>query len=408
MNNKNMKILHTSDWHLGQNFKNRSREQEHEKFLAWLIETIESKKIDILIVAGDIFDTANPPKYALTMYHDFLVKVIKTACSDVIIVAGNHDSVATLEVTKNFAKSLNIHIVATGEDIDETIVSIKKDDQLKAIVCAVPYLRDNIIRDANKSKNNKELENEYKEGMKQYYKNIYNKAKDISSNVPIIATGHFTTTGATVNPDSEREIYIGKLSDVDSEVLTSFDYVAMGHLHKSQQVGKHNHIRYSGSPIPLSFSEYNQTKSVIVVEFKDKNIENIEIIDIPLFKGIYRITGTIQEIKDELENINDKENKPFLDVVATNETLLDVDLKEFLNNTYDDGVDIISIQKEKKIEDRVLTDVEQDTKLEELDYLSVFEKRLEAEDSLVDNSDLKNKLINEYKVIVQELENEDK
>lgn len=401
-----MKILHTSDWHLGQNFKNRSREDEHREFLLWLKTTIVEQDIDILIVAGDIFDTTNPPKYALTMYHDFLVEVIKTSCSDVIIVAGNHDSVSTLEMTKNFAKSLNIHIVATGEDIEETLISIKKDGELQAIVCAVPFLRDRVLRDPNDTKDNKAIEDEYKQNIKLYYENIYNKAKKLSQNVPILATGHFTTTGASINPDSEREIYIGKLSSVDSDVLKSFDYVAMGHLHQNQKVGACEYIRYSGSPIPLSFSEHNQQKSVLVVEFKDKEIKQIETFNIPLYKGIYRVEGSMEDVKEKIQNIKNIKNRPFLDVIITDD-ILNIDMNDFLKSSYDEGVDIISMRKLHKIEDKVLIDIDEDIKLSQLDEISVFEKRLEIEEYLKDDIELKDKLIKEYKLIVQELHDED-
>lgn len=402
-----MKILHTSDWHLGQNFKNRSREEEHQKFLSWLLDAITQNEIDILVVAGDIFDTTNPPKYALTMYHDFLIDVIKTNCNDIVIVAGNHDSVSTIEMTKNLAKSLNIHIVASGEDIDETIISIKKDEKLQAIVCAVPFLRDRTLRDANTTKNNKEMEDEFKEGIKCYYENIYKKAKRISDDVPIITTGHFTTTGAMINPDSEREIYIGKLADVDSEVLSPFDYVCMGHLHRYQKVGKHNHIRYSGSPIPLSFSEHNQTKKVIVIEFDASNITEIEILDIPLFRGVYRVEGSLEDVKTKIQTIKDTTNRPFLDVVLCDDSILNIDINEFLKTSYDEGVDIISMRKQHKIEDKVLVDVDEDIKLSQLDELSVFEKRLDLEEHLQNDAELKDKLITEYKLILEELHNED-
>jgi len=404
-----MKILHTSDWHLGQYFKTRSREDEHQKFLNWLENIIEEQSIDILVVAGDIFDTQNPPKYALTMYHDFLVQMTQSSCKDVVIVAGNHDSVATIEMTKNFAKLLNIHIVGSGEEVEDVIVSIKKDDKLEAIVCAVPYLRDRVIRDASTLKDNKALEKEYKDGLKTYYKNIYEKAKEISDEVPIIATGHFTTTGASKNEDSdsaERELYIGKLSAVDSDILSMFDYVAMGHLHKSQKIDSKEYMRYSGSPIPLSFSEALQKKSVIVVEFEGKNLKETQKVDIPTFKGIFTIVDTLENIKLKIEEIKDIENRPFIDIII-NGDILDIDIKDFKNEMYEKGVDIISIKKAKQIEDKVLLDEQEDIKLEQLGALNVFEKRLNLDEHIKDDAELKTKLIHEYNIILEELQNED-
>ena len=400
-----MKILHTSDWHLGQNFKNRTREEEHKAFFEWLETMIIDKSIDVLLVAGDIFDTTNPPKYALTMYHDFLVKLTQTSCREIIIVAGNHDSVATIEMTKNFAKLLHIHIVASGEDIDETLVTIEKNGKLEAIICAVPFLRDRVLRDANITQDNQAIEEEFKEGIKNYYHNIYAKAVDISSKVPIIATGHFTTTGASLNPDSEREIYIGKLASVNSKILTPFDYVAMGHLHRAQKVGDNEYIRYSGSPIPLSFSEYKQQKKVVIITFDTKEHKSVESIDIPSFKKMYRIEGDITEIKEKIQTIKNSQNRPFVDVILSDDSLLNLDINEFLQDAYEEGVDVLSFKRKYKVEDKVLIDEKQ--KLNQLNPLNIFEKRIELEENLIENNELREKLIYEYKMILEELYNED-
>jgi len=390
-----MKIVHTSDWHLGQNFKNRTREQEHKEFFLWLENLIIEEKIDMLIVSGDIFDTTNPPKYALTLYHDFLIKITQTVCSDIVIVGGNHDSIATLEMTQKFAKFLNIHIVASGENMDEVIIPITKDGKLEAIVCGVPFLRDRVLK----------IENEFKDAMRLYYKKVYEKALDISLDVPIIATGHFTTTGASLNPDSEREIYIGKLVSVDSEILTPFDYVAMGHLHREQQVGVDEFIRYSGSPIALSFSEHNQQKKVIVVTFEGKKRTDIELVNIPSFKKLYRISGNLLEIRSKIKRYKNIENRPFIEVIVDDESFLNIDTGEFLQESYDLGVDILSLKKRYKIEDKVLID--EDTKLKQLDPLNIFEKRLIMEENIVNNSELKEQLITQYQLILEEIYSED-
>ncbi len=400
-----MKILHTSDWHLGQNFNTRSRESEHEKFFDWLIKTIEDESIDILIVAGDIFDSANPPKYALTMYHVLLTKVIKTSCKDVVIIAGNHDSIATIEMTKTLGKFLNIHIVASGEDIEETIIQIKVNGKLKAIVCAVPFLRDKILRDASVVKNNKQREEEYQINIKKYYNDIFQKAKEISRYVPLIATGHFTASGATFNPESERELYIGNLQRVDNDMLKQFDYVALGHLHSAQKVTSYDHIRYSGSPIPLSFSEAGQTKKVIIVEFNDNNVRNIKEIDIPIFRAMYKIKGSIEKIQSKIDEYKDADNKPFVEI-SIEDDILDFDKKEFEVKAYEMGIEIISMRKDTIEKDIVLQDIDEDIELSQLDNKIIFEKRLDLEKELKDNKELKDKLIANYNTILQEIDNE--
>ena len=399
-----MKLLHTSDWHLGQLFKNRSREAEHKEFLDWLLETIGQYDIDLLIVSGDIFDTLNPPKYALSLYHNFLVDTIsKTKCKNIIIIAGNHDSVATLQITQKFAKALGIHIVATIQDINQAIIPIKINNQLQAIVCAIPFLRDNVLLDANKTQTNDAIQEQYNQAMKQYYQIAYNKAKAISQDVPIIATGHFATIGTTINQDSQKDIYIGNLSHINSDILEPFDYVAMGHIHKEQKISNKNHIRYCGSVIPLGFSETNQQKHILIANFAQNKLEIIDKITIPRFRQIYSFKDSFEAIKQKLQTIANKQNRPFVQIIIIDD-ILDIDINEFIKLSYENGVDIVEFKKEQKITNKVLVEEEQ-IKLEQLDIDVVFQKRLKMESNL--SAQMKKDLTNKYMQIQKELQDED-
>jgi len=140
-----MRLLHTSDWHLGQSFMGKSREEEHTAFLAWLLETIKDENIDFLIVAGDIFDTGTPSNYALELYYNFLTK-LALSCENIIITAGNHDSIATLKAPKQLLQALNVHVVASGDEEEEEVIAIYKDKKLEGVICAVPFLRDYVVR----------------------------------------------------------------------------------------------------------------------------------------------------------------------------------------------------------------------------------------------------------------------
>ena len=138
-----MKILHTSDWHLGQNFMGKSRVEEHKAFLSWLLKIIKEKEIEVLLVSGDIFDTGTPPNYALELYYNFLKELssIKTLITT-IITAGNHDSVSTLKVPKQLLEVLKVHVITNGDENENVIIPINKNDDLISIICAVPFLRD--------------------------------------------------------------------------------------------------------------------------------------------------------------------------------------------------------------------------------------------------------------------------
>ena len=399
---QNMNILHTSDWHLGQRFKGYSREFEHKSFLDWLLNQIKEKNIDVLIVAGDIFDSSNPPNYALEMYHNFLAQIIKTNCSNVIIVAGNHDGISTLEISKDLLKLLNVYVIALGDNRDEVVVEIKKDNKLQAIICAVPYLRDKILRDANESKTFSEVEDELREAIKNYYKDIYTKAKDISSTVPIIATGHFTTTGASITPNSEREIYIGKIQNIDSKMLEAFDYVAMGHIHKPQKISQNKTMQYSGSPIPLSFSEADNQKSVVIIEFQDDKTD-IYTLNIPLFKKLYRLKGTLKDLEEKVKTISDKSNPPFVEITFQDNDLIEYDIKEFVSKAQD--IYILHQKREYDIEDRVLNIEDENISLNELTPLDIFDKRLESEVYI--SKEMREKIKIVYNEVIMECINED-
>jgi len=368
-----LKILHTSDWHLGNIFKGRNRISEHEKFLEWLLEIIEEEKIDVLIVAGDIFDTSNPPNYALKMYHNFLANLSKTNLKHTFIIAGNHDSIATLEVSKEILKAFNIHIVAK-----EGIVKLVND----IAFCVVPYLRENILKP--KSLEISEAENEIQEAIKIYYEDIYQKAKTLNPK-KIIATGHLSVSGA-ISTESEREIYIGKLKSLSNDIFEKFDYVALGHIHKPQVIA--DNIRYSGSIIPFSFGEI-ETKKIFVIDSENMNVLEK---DIPNFRKLFRLNGEFEELLDKLEEIKDIENPPFVEIESKNLSLFEIDKLKI------EGVDIVAIKQQLDDSQKVL---QESINIEELNPFIVFEKRLEIE-----NIDEKDKIMELYKSIVSEVEDE--
>ncbi len=367
-----MKILHTSDWHLGQVFKGRSREEEHQKFLDWLFDILREQKIDTLIVAGDIFDSYNPPNYALKMYHQFLAKLINLNIN-VFIIAGNHDSISTLEVSKDILEALNIHIITTGENIDDVIFEFED-----VVICAVPFLREKVIKTTSLQLS--KIEQELNEGIKNYYEEVYNKAKKY--NKKIIATGHLSVSGALFS-ESEREVYIGKIKTIDKSIFKNFDYVALGHIHKPQKIA--DNIYYSGSPIPLSFSE-KEDKRVLIID------EEIKEIKIPTFKKLIELKGNFEEVKEAISKIKDK--NPFVKI-ELNENISSTKIDELR----DENIDIVEI-KQKYISTATLENID----IEKLTPFNVFEERLKLEKL---SEEEKEKLTKIYEDIVKEVEYED-
>jgi len=385
-------ILHTSDWHLGQKFMGKSREEEHSAFLNWLADTINERDVDTLIVSGDIFDTGTPPNYALEQYYTFLTRLQGTACKSVVVVAGNHDSVATLKAPREILRLMNIHVISSGEE--DVIVPIRKNGRLAGIVCAVPFLRDGVIRKGASGASYADRERALVEGIEAYYRRVHDKALALKGerDIPIIATGHFTTVGGKTS-DSERDIYIGNTMNIPSRFLAEmFDYVALGHLHRSQTVGGYRHVRYSGSPIPLSFGEAANRKKVTIVTF-DTTTAQIEEVDIPIFRNLYRLKGDKDEILAELEKMEDSDGWIEVEITDDNTHLALQAIQEYAD-THD--LTILAKKITKKAE-AVGIDEEESIDLEETEPIDIFMKRLELEE--IDNEALSQKLIETFKEI---------
>lgn len=272
-------LLHTSDWHLGRRLYGKPRYDEFKQFLDWQLQTLREQKVDVLLIAGDIFDTTAPSNQAQNLYYDFLSQVCHTDCRHVIIVAGNHDSASFLEAPKQLLKAFNIHIIGSMTDTptDEVITLSDKSGQAELIVMAVPYLRDRDVRTVGHGERLDDKERKLAQGIKTHYAQIADiaiaqqaqlKAK-YKRSIPIVATGHlFTVGGQTMEGDGVRDLYVGSLGSIGAEIFhPQIDYVALGHLHIPQAVGGQPHIRYAGSPIAMGFGESRQQKQVHLLRF---------------------------------------------------------------------------------------------------------------------------------------------
>lgn len=303
-----MKILHTSDWHLGQYFMMKTRENEHQQFLAWLIEVVNEQQIDAVIVAGDIFDSASPASYARKLYADFVVALQQSYCSQLVIVSGNHDSVAVLNESKSLLKALNVSVLAgLSDDLSEHLITLKdKQGQQQALLCALPFLRATDVMNSEQGSSAQQKQQSLQQGIADTYQTIYQLAKaQAKEGDAILATGHLTAVGCSLS-DSVREIYIGTLTAFPSALFPEFDYIALGHLHRAQRVQKSEFIRYCGSPIPLSFDESKQSKKVNIIEFTDKHDMQVNEIEVPCFQKLQIISGDLEEITEQINLLKNK------------------------------------------------------------------------------------------------------
>jgi DNA repair protein SbcD/Mre11 len=304
-----MKILHTADWHLGKKLEQSERTDEHQQFLKWLIEKLNSECIDVLIVAGDIFDTGSPSNTAFEQYYRFLRQVKNTCCREVIIIGGNHDSISTLNAPKELLKYFNVHIVGgVPDEFGEQIIPIKNEaGVIELVLCAVPFLRDRDVRLSVSGETATERESRIKQGICDHYNRFKDHILEYKeAGVPVIATGHLFAAGSSAS-ESEKEIHVGNLGQVCGDQFpVEFDYIALGHIHRPQLVNKMKHIRYSGSPVPLSFSETDHNKLVIILEFTDGKLVEIQELEVPCCRKLIRIKGDAKSVQHKLLLLEDE------------------------------------------------------------------------------------------------------
>jgi exonuclease SbcD len=382
-----MKVLHTSDWHLGRSLYGRKRYDEFAAFLEWLAKTIENEGVDALLVSGDVFDNSTPSNRAQELYYRFLCRVANSSCRHVVVIAGNHDSPSFLNAPRELLRALNVYVVGsmTGVVEDEVIV-FHKNEQPEAIVCAVPYLRDKDIRTVEPGETIDAKNAKLVEGLKKHYSDICDIAEQKRSdfekaghtNIPIIAMGHlFTTGGKTIDGDGVRELYVGSLAHVGEDVFpSSIDYLALGHLHVPQAVGGTTHIRYSGSPIPMGYGEANQVKKIVLIDFNGTS-PNIQEVPVPCFQQLVRIVGSLDDIHARLEELKKETSQAWLEIEYTGSDVIG-NLQDMLNDTLADSSMEIRRIKNRRIMDKVISTLTDDETLDTLDASDVFTRCLDA------------------------------
>jgi DNA repair protein SbcD/Mre11 len=391
-----MRIIHTSDWHLGQNFYGKSRAREHRAFMDWLLEQIAQHKVDALIIAGDVFDTGTPPSYARALYNQFIVQMQQSECQ-LIILGGNHDSVSTLSESKELLACLNARVIPGAFDsISEHVFELNnRQGEVGAIICALPYLRprDMMLSQAGQSATDKQQQ--LANAIAALYQDSFAIAQSIQAKqqapVPIIATGHLTTVGASTS-ESVREIYIGSLDAFNANLFPAADYIALGHIHRPQKIAKTEHIRYSGSPIPLSFDELNGDKSVFLVEF-DGISPTVTGLVVPKFQPLAVIKGDLAHIETQINRLaaeaaadeaieesgNQLNHNTWLSVEVSEQDYLS-DLQTRIGELIDgQPLEVLQLKRARTARSAQIERVDNEI-LAELSVTEVFERRLAQEE----------------------------
>lgn len=314
-------VFHTADWHLGQSFCGFDRDYEHRCFMDWLLAEIRSQPPDALIIAGDVFDTINPSAVAQKRFYNFLADAHAALPGlQIVLTAGNHDAGARLEAPAGLLDSLNISVVGTvGQDaagnIDLAKFLVPLTDhagRVQAIAMAIPFLRPSDVPLVNNAVD------PYLDGIRELYRRTTAAAvtlrMELNPDAALIALGHCHLHGGEESRDSERRLVIGGAEAIGPEIFDrQIAYVALGHLHRAQQFDN-GRIRYSGSPIPLSFAEAGYRHQLLKLTFEKTQLTSTEEILIPRAAMMLRIpasgAATIDDVLSQLEALHPDESLP--------------------------------------------------------------------------------------------------
>lgn len=386
-----MKILHTSDWHIGRSLYNRKRYEEFEAFLEWLLQLIEDEEADILLASGDIFDTSAPSNKSQQLYYEFLRKASLSRCRHIVVTAGNHDSPTFLDAPKDLLKALNVHVIGTPSQNpkDEVLALRDSRGRIELIVCAVPYLRDRDLRKVESGESMQDKDAKLTAGLTEHYRRAAEEAQrvqqetvsqqaassDQAAGPPIIAMGHlFTAGGISMEGDGVRELYVGSLAHVGRDVFPElFDYVALGHLHVPQKVGGSETIRYSGSPIPMGFGEAEQKKTAVLIDFSDSQSKapEISLKEIPRFQELLRIEGDMESILETIRQAESRGSSAWLEVEYTGSNIAG-NLREKLEEAVEGTKMEVLRVRNRRITNHVLKSMDTAENLEDLKAEEMF------------------------------------
>lgn len=406
-----MRILHTSDWHLGQHFMGKSRQAEHQALIDWLLQQVQAHAVDAVLVAGDLFDTGTPPSYARELYSQWVVRMHQAGVP-LLLLGGNHDSVAMLAENQALLACLGATVVPAvrGEAADALVELPQRHvaprqasadptpdlfETLDAapvpgcIVCAIPFIRARDLLQSQAGQSAEDKQAGLQQAIQAHYESVHQAAvlrqaewlARSGRRVPILATGHLTTVGASAS-ESVREIYVGALEAFPTRAFPGADYIALGHIHRPQRVGGLEHIRYSGSPLALSFDEARQTKEVLLVDLDERGLRTVTPLAVPVWQPLQALRGTLVDLTPalvEAAQAGTPERPVWLEVTVAQDDYLS-DLPQRLQALTEGlPVEILRIRRERGTATAQLQAQARET-LDELSPSEVFARRLQQEE----------------------------
>ncbi|MDU8360053.1 exonuclease SbcCD subunit D C-terminal domain-containing protein [Pseudomonas syringae group sp. J309-1] len=320
-----MRLFHTSDWHLGQNLHGQERDFEHASFLTWLLARLKERQPDVLLIAGDIFDTVNPPVKSQERLYDFIVSAHEQQpLLTIVMIAGNHDSGSRIELPAPLMRRLRTHALGRVLWLDDGTLDVERlllplpdaKGEIGAWCLALPFLRPAEVTGAT-------LGDDYLRGIGRVHELLIEAANlKRQPGQALIAISHAHMAGGSVSEDSERSLIIGNAEALPASLFgPSITYVALGHLHKPQRVNGEERIRYCGSPIPLSFSEIGYQHQILEIDCDGEQLRSVETLLIPRAVNLQRIgpaplAELLLQLKDlpDIDLLADVDRQPWLEV----------------------------------------------------------------------------------------------
>ncbi len=393
-----MRVIHTSDWHLGQELHGFDRGVEHDAFLDWLASQLVELKADALIVSGDVYDAVNPPISAQQRLYQFVRRVlVESPHLQVVLIGGNHDSAARLELPKHLLDVSRLHLIGGMPRHDgrpaaaPTLVELRDESGVASAVCAaVPYLRPGDLPTVGDGES----------PLRILYREVIDTANTARGDLPLIVTGHLHMSGGAVSELSERRIVIGGEEAVSSDIFpASVAYVALGHLHKPQFISGQTVIRYAGSPFPMSVAEKDYKHSIVVMDLDKVDGMKTELVRTPRPVAFYRVpaigAASLDSVEDELRRLDlddpGEHRRPFLEVAVQLDGV-EPELRQRIDAALEGKpVRLTRIVRQTDGSGRALADsVEREAVLDELEPAFVFSRRHIEEYGGEPPDDLKN------------------
>ncbi len=302
-----LRIFHSADWHFGKMMGSIDRTADFEAFIDTFLALVDERRPDILLLAGDVFDTSLPSNAAQKLYYTLISRLRETSVRQIVIAAGNHDSQRFLEAPRALLETL--HCFIAGDRPEEQILVIRDAQGKPQLgIAAVPYLRESRVRSGSMDFTANTRAELFEAGVRAHYDHVWQLLDEAlaGARVPRIAMGHLFVVGSELRPGVKRDPQAGQLNvgSINSVSTAAFaqgwDYVALGHIHHAQVLEAASPMRYAGSPIALTFNHRKYTHSIVEVTLSEKGELDIVTIPVPQQRAFVHVEGSLAELLEQI------------------------------------------------------------------------------------------------------------